>query len=213
MTITSSVESAQDGLIIFTSTSGTAVVYDYYHQQWSAWTNHYAADAVIYQNAITFVTTGGRVYKQNRSSFTDAGAAVQLSFTTPNLSFAGLQAYQRVFRCFILGTYKGPHSLLVEVAYDYNDSYTQSAIVTPTAGSQWGSDPAWGWSSPWGGTYQLYEFRIDFSTQKCTAIRLRISDAQSSNYNEGYTISSLVFEVGRLPGGNRLPATSIYGAK
>jgi hypothetical protein len=213
MTITSSVESPKDGLILFCSSSGTAVVYDYYHQQWSTWSNHYASDVVIYQNAICFVTPAGQVYKQNRSSFTDAGSPVLLSFTLPNLSFAGIQGYQRVFRCFILGTYKGPHTLTVNVAYDFSDSYTQSASVVPQAGSQWGSDPAWGWSSPWGAGYQLYEYRIDFSTQKCTSIRLQVSDAQSSNYNEGYAISSIVFEVGQLPGGNRLPSTSIVGAQ
>jgi hypothetical protein len=215
MTITSCVESPRDAQIIFCSSNGTAVVYDYFHEQWSTWTNHYAADVVIYRNAITYVTPGGRVYMQNRTSFTDAGTSVLMSWTLPNLAFAGIQGYQRVFRCFILGTYKGPHQLQVNVAYDYNDSYTQTATVSTSSssGSQWGSDPAWGWSSPWGGTYQLYEFRVDFSTQKCTAIRLQVTDAQSSSYNEGYAISSVVFEVGQLPGGNRLPATSTYGAK
>jgi hypothetical protein len=212
MTITSSVESPKDGLILFCSSDGTAVVYDYYHQQWSTWTNHYVRDVVVYKNNICFVTPSGRVYQQNRSSFTDAGSPILMSWTLPNLSFAGLQGYQRVFRCFILGSYKGPHTLTVNVAYDYNDSYTQSASVVPAAGSQWGSDPAWGWSSPWGGGYQLYEFRVDFSTQKCTAIRLQVTDAQSSSYNEGYSISSVVFEVGQLPGGNRLPSSSTYGA-
>jgi hypothetical protein len=167
----------------------------------------------MYEGDICFITPGGRVYRQNRSSFTDAGSPIFMSFTLPNLSFAGLQGYQRVFRCFILGTYKGPHSLVVDVAYDFSDSYTQSATIQPQAGTQWGSDPSWGWSSTWGGGYQLYEYRVDFSTQKCTSIRLRVADAQSSNYNEGYSISSIVFEVGQLPGGNRLPATSTYGAQ
>jgi hypothetical protein len=137
-----------------------------------------------------------------------------LSWTLPNLSFAGIQGYQRVFRCYILGTYKGQHTLNVKVAYDYNSVYTQECVVTPSTNvTTWGSDALWGSSTPWGGTYQIYEFRIDFEVQKCTSIRLQVSDNQTSSYNEGYSISSVVFEVGALPGGNRLGITNTYGAK
>lgn len=211
--ITSTIDNPQDNQVIFTSSNGTALVYDYYFHQWSSWTNHIAADGAIYKNLFTFLTPTGQVYVQNRNKFTDGSVPIYLSFTLPNLSFAGLQGYQRVFKAFILGSYKGAHTLVVNVAYDYSDTFTQSAIVKPAGVNTWGSAPYWGYDPVWGGTYNLYEFRIDFSTQKCTSVRLQISDSQQSAYNEGYSISSIVFEVGAITGGNRLPNSNIYGAK
>lgn len=213
-TITSSILNALDNQVIFTTTQGIALVYDYYVKQWSTWTNHFAMDAIIYNNRFAFVKSNGQVYVQNRNKFTDGSTPYYLNFTLPNLSFAGLQGFQRVYKCYILGTYKGQHTLNVNVAYDFNDTYTQTAVIKPSTNvNTWGSDISWGDSTYWGGSYQIYEFRVDFNIQKCTSIRLNISDNQSSSYNEGYSISSIVFEVGVLPGGNRLPTSNVYGAK
>ena len=212
--ITSSICLTMENLVIFTTSQGTSLVYDYYLKEWSTFSNQFALDSVIYNGKFAFVTAAGQVYVQNQNKFTDGGGPILMSLTTPNLSFAGIQGYQRVFRCFILGSYKGPHTLNVAVAYDYNDSYTQFATITPSNNiSNWGSDPNWGSGFYWGGQFQLYEFRIDFSVQKCTAIRLQITDNQSSSYNEGYSISSIVFEVGVLPGGNRLGVVNTVAAK
>lgn len=213
LTISAAVLSAQDTQVIFTTTSGRALVYDYYFKQWSTWTNHYAAGCAITNSLFAFATPAGLVYRQNRSRFTDNGSPIYLSWTLPNLSFAGLQGFQRVFRCFLLGTYKGLHKLAVQVAYDDNDSYESTATIVPTSPSNWGGDTRWGLSSPWGGAYTIYQHRVDLKRQKCTSIRLNVSDTQSGAYNEGYAISSVVFEVGVLPGGNRLPSTQVYGAQ
>lgn len=211
-TITSAVLNATSNQVIFTTKQGLALVYDYYQQQWSTWTNHYAVDSTIYNNNFCYLTPFGQVFQQNTSLFTDNGNPIYMNFTTPNLSFAGLQGFQRVYKMFILGTYKGPHTLNVQVAYDFNDSYTQFVTVQPSANvSTWGSDAFWGTSSFWGGNYTLYEFRIDMQQQKCSSIRINISDNQASSYNEGYSISSLVFQVGITVGANRLPTTSTYG--
>lgn len=212
--ISASIENPQDNQIIFTTSNGVALVYDYYFKQWATWTNHFAVDCAIYNNLFCFLTSTGNVYVQNRNKFTDGSSPIYLSWTLPNLSFAGIQGFQRVYKCFILGTYKGVHTLNVQVAYDYNDSFTQSTTINPSTNvSTWGGDSNWGSGTFWGGTYQIYEFRVDFNVQKCTAIRLLISDNQTSSYNEGYAISSVVFEVGVLPGGNRLPQANQYGAK
>lgn len=212
--ITSAIENPQDNQIILTTSNGTALVYDYYFKQWATWSNHPASDSAIYNNTFCFLTPQGKVYTQNRSKYTDGASPIYLSWTLPNLSFAGLNGFQRVYKAYILGTYKGPHTLNIQVAYDYNDSYTQNVIVNASSNvSNWGSDANWGSSHFWGGEYQIYEFRVDFNIQKCTSIRISVSDNQASAYNEGYSISSVVFEVGVLPGGNRLAISNTYGTK
>jgi hypothetical protein len=213
-TITSATLDNKRNIVIFTTTSGTALVYNYFFQRWFTWSNHYAADAVIYNNNFTYLRSDGKVFVSDSSSYTDDSSPIQLSFTLPNFSFAGLQGYQRVYKAYILGSYIGPHTLNVSVAYDFSDTYTQFATIQPSTNvSTWGSDIDWGSGTVWGGTAQLYEFRLDFAIQKCTAIRLHISDNMSSNYNAGYTISNVMFEIGALNGGNRLPTTATFGSK
>lgn len=213
--ISSATLDPNDNLIIFTTFDGPTLVYDYYIQQWSTYTNHIATDSVAFDGVFTYVKPNGKVYKQNRNKYTDGDSFISMSLTTPWLSFAGMQGYQRAFRAFILGRFKSPHTLLVEVAYDFNPTFLQSATINATTVSganQWGSDPTWGSSSPWGGTYLPYEFQINLQRQTCTSLRLRISDDQTAeDYNEGYTISSLVLEAGVLPDPNRLPVTNKVG--
>jgi hypothetical protein len=115
----------------------------------------------------------------------------------------------------LLGSFRGPHTLNVQVAYDFSPVYTQSCSIPILNNTQntWGEDGYWGDSTPWGENYQNYQFRIDFAQQLCTSIRINVSDNQTSNYNEGYAISAMTFEIGILPGSyKRIPVTNIYGA-
>ena len=190
--ISSSTLSADKNLVIFTTTNDNTLVYDYYVGQWAIDTNQPAIDSTIYQNLFTYITSDGYVYQNNPNSYTDDTSPIYLSFTTPWLSFAQLNGYQRVFRAYILGTYEGTHTLDVTVAYDYNPAITYTTTVTPSA------------TPP-------YEFRIDFNQQKCTSIQLTITDHQTSGYNQGYAISAITFVCGIMPGAARVPASSQYG--
>ena len=77
----------------------------------------------------------------------------------------------------------------------------------------WGSSTPWGNSSLWGGIFERYQFQVNMKTQWCSNIRVKISDSQTSNYTEGYTISGISFEIGQLPGSNRLPVSKKVGTQ
>jgi len=212
-TVTGNILDPNDNIIIFTTDNGPAMVYDYYIQQWTSWTNHNAVDAIVWNNTFVFAKSNGSVYMQNRGSFNDGvingrQIPVSMEFTTPWLSFAQMQGYQKVFRAFLLGQYKAPHSLIVSVGYDFNPAFEPSVVINPniTAGSNlWGSSSTWGSDSdPWGGDWHPYEFQINLSRQKCTSIRFKISDFQFQTANEGMTFNNLTFELGILPDANRL---------
>lgn len=214
LTITSTTLVPDKNQVIFTTTLGTALVYDYYVGQWSTFTNHFAEDSIVFQNLFTYITSNGLVYQSNPNKFTDGSIPIYMSWTSPNLSFAQLSGYQRVFNVVLLGTYKGNHTLNVNVAYDFNDVYTQncSIQINPT-NTAWGTDGYWGQGTPFGGTFQSYQFRIDFAQQVCTAIRIQISDSMISSYNEGYAISAMTFTVGILPDTYKgISTKNIFGA-
>lgn len=212
--------------IIFTTTGGPALVFDYVIHQWSTYSNHNAIDAIVFQNKFTFVKSNGNVFQQNSNSFSDgsfisadgysSGIPINMEVVTPWLSFGGMLGYQRVFRGFLLGQFKGAHQLKVSVGYDFNPDFTQSTTfdsLSIAGSNQWGSDGYWGQSSPWGGTWQPYELQINFQTQKCTSLRLKITEVQEAPYNEGLTLNSLNFEVGVLGDGVRLPLKNKAGTK
>lgn len=195
LTVSSATLVSDQNEIIFTTTSGTSLVYDYYVGQWSTFTDQNAVDAIIYQNLFTYVQTDGYVYQADPTSFTSGGSPILMSFTTPDFSFAQISGFQRAFHVMILGTYFGPHTLTVNVAYDFSPTYTQTVTIDVT-------------DTP---NPNDYQFRIDFAQQQCTAIRLNITDNQTLPYNQGYSISAITFEVGTLGGIYRVPATQTFG--
>lgn len=214
-TISSATLNNRANQMIFTAENDVALVYDYYFGQWGTWTNHQSVDSDIWNGAFVFLKADGKVYVQNVKKFTDGKQAVQMNLTTPNMNLANLCGSVRVFRCYLLGTNRGPHQLNVQVARDFNKVYTESALIdaSSTIGS-WGGDAHWGDGSVWGGEYIPYEYRIDFEVQRCTSIRLQISEQQiSGEFGEGLSLSAMVFEVGVLPGGDRVRASKTVGTK
>lgn len=213
-TISSGTLSQDSNQVIFTTSDGPAIVYDYFFDQWGTWSNHRSEDSDIFNTLFHIIKSNGRVYRQNQSKFNDNGVPFYLSWTTPNFNLAGLQGYARVFRVFLLGLFKSNHNLQISVAYDGNPAFSQFAIIDASQDqTTWGSSTTWGSDTKWGGEYVPYQFRIDLKRQLCTSFRIKVSDQQNTDYGEGYAISNMAIEVGVLPGGNRLPATKISGTQ
>lgn len=194
--------------------TGVALVYDYLEGQWSVFTNHNAVDATIFQGQFTFLKPNGIVWQETPGVFTDDGAFIKLKLLTSWLSFAGLQAFQRVYKLLILGEYVSPHKLLVQIAYDFNPNSIQEDYIDATSIFQagtYGSDATYGSGTTYGGPDQNYQFRVDMTQQKCQTIQFSIEDIQSSAFGEGLSLSALTFEVGQKQGTFKLPATRIVG--
>lgn len=202
--------------VIFTTYEGPAMIYDYFISQWSTWTNHKAVDGVIFDGSFTFIKNNGSVYHQNKNNYYDgyvAGRQIPYSMemTTPWLSLASNLGYQAIFRFFILGQYKGKHTLNVATAYDWNPAFINTTAFVPTnlqGAATWGADGYWGGSTPWGGDWQPYVFQANCSRQKCSSIRIKINDIQTAEFNEGFTLSNMLLEVGLFNAGMRIAATN-----
>lgn len=220
LTITSAAVVPSSNQVRFT-TSGTAtlengetrtnlvLVYDYLMNQWGTFTGIAATDATVWQGVYVWTKSDGKTYKENASSFTDAGAFIQLRFVTSWLSLAQLQGFQRIYRLLILGDYEGAHSLRVRLGYDFRPEYPFDQTINATSVTgpgTWGSDPAWGTGSTWGGAWPLEWFRVSPSRQKCSAIRICVEDTQTSAYNEGFAISGITLLAGVKNGPNKMAA-------
>jgi hypothetical protein len=197
----------------YTLNSGICLVYDYYVDQWGTRTHCNAIDSVIWQNLFTFVQADGKVMQETENAFTDDGAFSPMKLKTSWLSMAGLQGFERVRRLLILGEYRGPHKLTVEIAYDFNPEPTQS--LTIDAGTLldtliYGDPDPYGTVSPYGGDYPLYQWRIHLERQKCEALQVTITDSQVPPYSEGMSLSAITLEVALKKGARKMSAARSF---
>ncbi|MGD0331143.1 MAG: hypothetical protein ABSB40_12010 [Nitrososphaeria archaeon] len=221
--VSSATADVNSNQVIFTTSNGPAMVYDYFVNQWSLWTNHNSVDGIIFDGNFCFVKNNGNVYIQDRTIFYDGyidgyQQGYDMELTTPWISYSSLMGYQAIFRAFLLGTYKSPHTLNVSLGYNFNPAFTSFATINATntvGATMWGMDGyTWGGGSVWGEDYSPYIYQINFPIQKCTSFRIKLSDTQSVNaYMEAFAISGMLFELGQMPAGVRIPTTKKVGAQ
>jgi hypothetical protein len=217
LTVTSADLLADTDEVVFVTAEGTILVYNYYFNMWSTWNNLPAIDSCVWQDALVLARTDGTVMVQDITNtvYNDNGKFVSLKIQTPWLALTGMQGYQSTYKCFMLGNFKGPHLMNVEVRTNYNPTAIQASIINSNivSSNNWGGLPLWGSGGPWGGQYVPYQFQVNFNAYvvRNQAIQLTFFDSPSSPYTEGYTLSSLTFEIGAAPDGMRLPKSNKVG--
>jgi hypothetical protein len=191
-----SVQKIEDSNQIRFSLSGvsTVLVYDYFTNLWSVFENMAAVDAVIYNGNYTYLKSNGSVLTETPSLFLDDTAHIPLGLKTSWLSLAGIQGFQRVWNMLILGDYVSPHTIQIDVAYDFESSYNQTTVIPVL-------------SAPSG----KYQYEVKFNKQKCEAIQITLSETQAGPYGEGLSLSSFTLEVGQKKGHEKKGSARTYG--
>jgi hypothetical protein len=215
LTITSANLLAQTNEIVFTTEEGTCLVYNYFFNAWTTWTSLPAVDACVWQGQLCLLTNSGAVMMQDATGtvFADSHPngvtyPVALKIRTPFLKLSGMQGYQSIFGCYLLGTLQEPHVLQVSVAYDFNPSAQGNVLINSTiAGAgRWGGLPIWGSNGSWGNgsLFSNYQFQINVNNPRCQAIQFTFEDVQPSP-SKGFSLNGLALEVLALAGPMRLP--------
>ena len=196
LTITSAKTVQTKNTVRFGTEEGTTLVYNYFLQKWSTFTNMPSYDAEVIYGSYYYLRTDGSIYNES-SAFDDNGTDISMSITTGWISFAGVQGLQRIYRMLILGSFYSQHRLKVSIAYDYVDAFTDEVIVDPstfTDSSTFGSYSPFG-SEPTFGALNLYQMRINFTKQKCKSIKVKIEDISAVN-GQSMSLSNLLFYIG-----------------
>lgn len=190
-----------DQWVVFTLSNGTAIVYDYYYNQWSTFTNHAAVGACLFAgaagNPYCWVDSTGVVHQQTTNAYLDGSTPIPFGLQTAWLNPEVLQGFVRIYHLFLLGQYISPHTLNVAVAYDYDNT-----------------DPVVQASIPVVASFGLptYQYRLDL-LKKCTALQVTISDNGTSVSGAGFSISALGLVIGTKAGGNKLAAAKQFGVQ
>lgn len=206
LTITSATVLEDNNEVRFTTSDGSALIYNYHFDQWSTFSNYEAVSACNALGSYVHLKASGQVRTETPDLYLDAGGRIQMAIETSWLAFAGLQGYQRVRRLDFLGDYLSDHYTRVKIAYDYADVYTETVYFNVDEDldiSYYGDDATYGSSTVYGGGgTAVYQFSIKPRMQKSQAMKLRFEDIDTKTAGGGgsFNLVGLTFEVGQKAG-------------
>jgi hypothetical protein len=199
-TVVSSVLLTDVQEVRFVLSSGTILIYNYQFLgpdgigQWSV-TNFSALDACYTKSGRFYAleSSSRNLYVEDPTIFYDFASSItdySLSITTAWIMTSGIQGFQCVKRLLLLGDIKDTCNLQVEIAYDFSETWdpTPYTIAQNALG--------------------LMQIAIQPRTQKCQAIRFRISDPSNIGgaTRENYDITAMTMLIGLKPGTYRTTA-------
>lgn len=199
LTITGAILMEDINQVRWTTSDGKAMVYDYYYNQWSVFSNFESLACFIHKGRMAILKTDGSFLLEH-DGFSDDTLFVKQKFGTGWLKISGPQEYQRIYRMLILGEYRSDHKVKVGIFYDYHDYPDREIELTPDAsGYEVGTRPD-NSDIESGGNDGTYQYNIHFRKQKCQAIRIEIEDLSTGVAGESYQLTDLTFIAGKKRG-------------
>lgn len=196
----------------FTTLNGPTLVYNYFFDQWSVFTNYEAEHAITALGSYLHLKSDGRIMKED-SGYLDNESRIAMAIETSWLALNNLQGYQRVYKYEFLGDYLSNHITRVKVGYDYEPVFTQTVYYNAGDAlnlTAYGDDPTYGESTVYGGDGSLsYQFFSKPRRQKCKAIKFRLEDLDTLTENGGgsFNLVSLALLVGVKEGMSEVSKT------
>lgn len=192
--------------------SGKSLLFDYYHGQWSTFTNHTGVDAVAIGDAYYYLRSDGRVFKEARDSYLDGTTPYSLKLTTAWIKLAQyMQAMQKIWWITLLGTYYSPHQLRVRVQLDYEKGFGAPiplAVDTNYDDDDYGDETYS--NGPYSGSSDtVYQRRVHIGA-KCQAFRVSLEDVASpveagpSVLGRSFDLAEMLVTGGVMRGANKL---------
>lgn len=193
-TVTSANVIPDTNYVLFTLNTGQFLMYDYYFNQWGSFEGVQGVSSCIYEDLHTVLDQFGRILQETPGQYLDVNNPVLMSFTTSWINMASLQGYERFYEFYFLARFLSPHSLMVQVAYDYNSSPLNAQFITPQNFSA--STPApFGVPVPFGSPGDREQWRVHAKQQLCQSFQLTVNEIFNPAYQTiagaGFTMSGL----------------------
>ena len=170
--------------VVFLTSSGLSLLYDYFFGQWSTFTNHEGLDAVTVGGRYHYLRADPddrRVFRSSATSYLDGESEIRLRIETAWIKLAGYhQAFQKVWHALFLGTWKSAHKLRVSIAIDYQAGWGAPYDLDVDANlalDNYGDD-LYGAGVYGGDSDSLYQRRIHVGAS-CQSIRFAVEDVTS----------------------------------
>lgn len=217
LNVTSSTILEDNNEVRFTTSDGQALIYNYFFDQWSTFTNYQAVSAINVLGAYHHLRSDGQVRRETQG-YLDAGGKIKMAIETSWLAFANLQGYQRIYRYAFLGDFVSSHITRVKLAYDYEEAFTETVYFNVDTGldlSYYGDDPTYGDSDVYGGSGSgVYQFSSKPRRQKCESMKFRIEDIDNQVLEGGgsFNLVGLTLEIGQKGTINKMRGSKRIGS-
>jgi hypothetical protein len=163
----------------YTQLSGNSLVYDFLVSKWSEKTSTGERGVATWNGSqVLLKNQSGAIVAKEESTFQDVSSYYSLKVETSWIKTTGIQDFGRIRNALILGKYKSPHTLTIQVYYDYETSVAETHTYT--------HDPA----------NAVYQCRVHLQRQKCQSIKFIIFDTPTSGTGEGVELTNLTLELG-----------------
>jgi hypothetical protein len=206
---------------VFLTSEGRTLNYDYYHRQWSTFTNHEGTAAAVIDNEYHYLKSDGRVRRIDYDSFKDVNKRVKLSLETGWISPFGPQSLWRCKSLYVIGKFRSDHVIRTSMAFNYQDGFVYHkdwdpalALNESTFGDGSFGDGVFGHTSfgddsfgsgTFGGTTfggptttidRVYQFRLHMPKQKLQSVKFRFEDITGADAGESFELNYLILEAG-----------------
>lgn len=212
--VNSAVTVPDSNRVLFTLDTGEYLMYDYYYQQWGTFVGAPAISSCIYQGLHTILTKYGKIMQETPNAYLDGSNPVQMGFRTSWINLAGLQGYERFYEFRLLARYLSPHSLQVQVAYDYNDSPVHGKLITPPNYSS-PIPSGFGVPTPFGSSGDREPWRVHAKKQLCESFQLSVNEVFNPAYmtipGAGFTMSGINLTLGVKSGQKPIRGANAVG--
>lgn len=223
-TVTAAVSLPDRHEVRFTLSSGKTLVLDYLAKQWSVFTVG-GLHAVIWQGRHVYLPDNtGSARAELAGSYVDDGQPYSWALETAWIHIGENQNHQRVRAIQLLGEWMGDHSAVVQVAYNYENAFSDRIPIDISAvlnGSHYGDDLVYGgFTSSAPGTFGgnvgalslvstgVYQLKLQPRRMRCQSIKLRWEETRRTDpagiiqypWLEGARLNEVAFEIG-LRGG------------
>lgn len=185
-------------------TSGVAVLLDTFHKTFAtvfpfnaSFAGHNVTQcSTIDSNGVhAFSTNDGSIYDPNASYLFGSAKYSQL-VETPWFKGNGVSAELRARRFIMLMKNLGSSSLVIEIGYDFLDTYHYSITVHAADFAAMEDNP------------DTLKLRIPFPRQRCQSYRLRFTEINLSAASQGFRFVSLRMSTSLRPGSGKLLSSS-----
>lgn len=216
--------------VVFLTSGGSTLLYDYLFDKWGTFTNHEGLDAVVVNGQYHYLRADGRLFRETIGAYSDAGQRITLSLRTAWIHMLEqLQGWQLFGEMHLLGTWVSPHQLGVQYQLDYQSQLSDvvwldatgvsssagwitgtnanTVGVEPISGSEYG-DGEYG-AGEYGGTPPgEYSWRLELCEQ-AHSIQFQFQDFEAATVTPGasFELTELVL-IGTVLGNVRRPSTA-----
>ena len=175
------------------SAAGVVLVYDYMFNKWNVDTLPDMVGSCTVGGLFHWLDSNGKLWRETPGAFLDDAAPVIMRAKTSWLQFGGIQGYESIHKLLVIGSYKSPHALVVNLSYEFVDEILQTTRIPVAA------DP------------RPYQFKLGLVRHKTQAIQVEVYDDYIgiTSPGEGFDLTALTFIASIKRGAARLPAAKL----